>query len=972
MEKKKKIPELEAPKKTAVKKTQNTKKTVGAKQKTHEEAPEKNKKSTKKLNASNEKKERVQVFEESPRAKKLIHQIMPYTLMILAVFVVICFLLIDVFEGVSSENGVGIVGKGIRDLLCGLFGFGAFFVPLFLAILSITWGYAVEKNCLLAKIFYALAAVVSVSALMHVIYVTVGEPYGITAGFSTFYQSGVALKSGGVVGGFLGEVLRMGVGLWGSVICTVALAVFFVIFLLGLTPGYVVTLIRYRVKIRREQRAAQNAEKRAEEELAKEEERQAREEERKRRKEEQEREKKERLAEAARKREEEAERKRAERERREAENEPIVIIADGYNDAEHTAEQEPIILVPPVTEADTVSESKNQDVIQLQPEKPEPVEAVKESEIIEQPEPPKQPEKSEQSDTEDMNQMLKEVFGGAAKKNTNDNPAQKTEGVDGLGKAETEEANPDAALLSAMREIDDLESMDDIVDDDDIEEIAVEPEPAEYVFPPISLLTEDTSVKADDISEELNRNAKNLMDTLRSFNIKIKEIGYSRGPTITRYELKPEAGQRVRQIANLVDDIALNLATTGVRIEAPIPGKPAVGIEVPNENPTTVYLRSLIETEKFESESSKLTACLGADVGGKSVYFNIAKMPHLLIAGATGMGKSVCINSIIVSLLYKARPDEVKLILIDPKKVEFNSYKDIPHLYCPIVSDPAKAAGALASAVAEMERRFALIEEVGVRNIFNYNEVTKDDPTKEFMPQMVIIIDELADLMMTAKDAVESSICRLAQKARAAGIHIIIGTQRPSVDVITGLIKANIPSRIACTVTSQVDSRTIIDIGGAERLIGKGDMLFAPVGSSKPMRVQGAFVSEFEVEKIVAFIKENNTGAKYNEEFVKLIEEEAAKCTSGKKGGGATPMGDGDVEGGLDPKFKDAVELAIDSGKVSTSLLQRRLEIGYGRAAKIIDQMEEMGYVSAPDGNKPRKILISKEDFMQLAINDDI
>jgi len=321
-------------------------------------------------------------------------------------------------------------------------------------------------------------------------------------------------------------------------------------------------------------------------------------------------------------------------------------------------------------------------------------------------------------------------------------------------------------------------------------------------------------------------------------------------------------------------------------------------------------------------------------------------------------------------LLYKARPDEVKLILIDPKKVEFNSYKDIPHLYCPIVSDPAKAAGALASAVNEMERRFALIEEVGVRNIFNYNEVTKDDPTKEFMPQMVIIIDELADLMMTAKDAVESSICRLAQKARAAGIHIIIGTQRPSVDVITGLIKANIPSRIACTVTSQVDSRTIIDIGGAERLIGKGDMLFAPVGSSKPMRVQGAFVSEFEVEKIVEFIKQNNCGAKYNEEFIKLIDEEAAKCTAGKKG--SAPVGGGEVEGGLDPKFKEAVELAIDSGKVATSLLQRRLEIGYGRAAKIIDQMEQMGYVSAPDGNKPRKVLISKEDFMQLAINDEI
>ena len=360
------------------------------------------------------------------------------------------------------------------------------------------------------------------------------------------------------------------------------------------------------------------------------------------------------------------------------------------------------------------------------------------------------------------------------------------------------------------------------------------------------------------------------------------------------------------------------------------------------------------------------------DVGGNPIYFDIAKMPHLLIAGATGMGKSVCINSIIVSLLYKAKPDEVKLILVDPKKVEFNIYKDIPHLYAPIVSDPKKAAGALASAVAEMERRFELIEEVGVRDIATYNSVTENDPTKEFMPQMVIIIDELADLMMTAPDEVEASICRLAQKARAAGIHIIIGTQRPSVDVITGLIKANIPSRIACTVASQIDSRTILDMAGAEKLIGRGDMLFAPVGASKPMRVQGAFVSEFEVEKIVEFIKANNCGAKYNEEFIKLIDEEAAKCAAGKKGAGAPAASGGEVEGGLDPKFKEAVELAIDSGKVATSLLQRRLEIGYGRAAKIIDQMEQMGYVSAPDGNKPRKVLISKEDFMQLAINDEI
>ena len=339
-------------------------------------------------------------------------------------------------------------------------------------------------------------------------------------------------------------------------------------------------------------------------------------------------------------------------------------------------------------------------------------------------------------------------------------------------------------------------------------------------------------------------------------------------------------------------------------------------------------------------------------------------MPHLLIAGATGMGKSVCINCIIISLLYKARPEEVKLILIDPKKVEFAMYKDIPHLYAPIVSDPKKAAGALASAVVEMERRFELIEDAGVRNIEGYNQAIEGDPTKEKMPLIVIIIDELADLMMTAGKDVESCIARLAQKARAAGIHIIIGTQRPSVDVITGLIKANIPSRIACTVASQIDSRTILDMAGAEKLIGRGDMLFAPVGSSKPMRVQGAFVSDSEVESIVNFVKSHNSTAKYNSDFISSMEANAKNV--GAKKGDMSSSDDSD-EGGSgsgDPKFDEAVRVAIESGKISTSLLQRRLGVGYGRAAKLIDLMEEKGYVSPANGTKPREILITMNDYL--------
>ena len=488
----------------------------------------------------------------------------------------------------------------------------------------------------------------------------------------------------------------------------------------------------------------------------------------------------------------------------------------------------------------------------------------------------------------------------------------------------------------------------------------------EYRFPPVSLLRLDTSPKNVDISDELHTNAKKLVDTLASFRVRTRIVNVSRGPAITRYELAPEEGVRVRAIANLVDDIALNLATTGVRIEAPIPGKAAVGIEVPNKTVSTVYLRELVDTETFRKAQSKLNVSLGVDVAGEPVFLDIAKMPHLLIAGATGMGKSVCINSIITSLLYKAKPEEVKLILVDPKKVELNIYNGLPHLLVPVVSDPKKAAGSLHWAVTEMERRFELIEDVGVRDVKNYNNVTKDDPDREFLPQIVIIIDELADLMMTAPDDVEESICRLAQKARAAGMHLIIGTQRPSVDVITGLIKANVPSRIAFTVASQTDSRVVLDMAGAEKLIGRGDMLYAPVGASKPIRVQGAFVSESEVESIVAFIKDNDGGkAEYSTDIMDSIDRAAAACGSGKRG--AQP--DDDIDDGGDPMLKQAIELAIESGKISTSLIQRRLSLGYGRAAKLIDAMERRGIVSPPEGQKPRTVLITKQQYMEMVVN---
>ncbi len=491
-----------------------------------------------------------------------------------------------------------------------------------------------------------------------------------------------------------------------------------------------------------------------------------------------------------------------------------------------------------------------------------------------------------------------------------------------------------------------------------------------YVFPPISYLHPGEPMTADNIAE-IQESMQNLADTFSSFHVGIKEINYTCGPTVTRYEVTPAPGVRVRSTVNLSDDSALSLASGGIRMEAPIPNKNAVGVEVPNRTRCTVYLRDLLESKDFINAGSKLTSGLGADVSGAPLLFDLAKMPHLLVAGTTGSGKSVCINCIIMSLLYKATPDEVKLVLIDPKKVEFGIYKNIPHLMAPIVTTPKDAAGALQAGVEEMERRFELFEQVGVKDLKGYNAITKDDPDMPELPQIVIIIDELADLMMTAPDEVETAICRIAQKARAAGMHLIIGTQRPSVDVVTGLIKSNVPSRIAFTVSSQVDSRTILDSAGAEKLAGRGDMLFVPIGAMKPTRVQGAYVDEKEVEKICDFIRATNGIAQYDERFISKLKELAAQCGNKGKGGGG---GGGDSLPGADGKdgdnkYADAVRVAVEEGRISTSLLQRKLEVGYSRAAKLIDRMQEEGLVSPPDGSKARSILITPEQYIERFID---
>lgn len=474
-----------------------------------------------------------------------------------------------------------------------------------------------------------------------------------------------------------------------------------------------------------------------------------------------------------------------------------------------------------------------------------------------------------------------------------------------------------------------------------------------YVFPPITLLNEPKGGATFD-RKAIHATAVKLQKTLASFGVEAKVTNITKGPTVTRYELTPSTGVKVSKIVNLSDDIALNLAAKSIRIEAPIPGKAAVGIEVPNEVAESVSLREVIESDTFEDHSSKLAFALGKNAAGEIVVGDISKMPHVLIAGSTGSGKSVCINSLIVSILYKAKPSEVKMILVDPKMVELSGYNGIPHLLIPVVTDPKKAAGALNWAVQEMVNRYNLFASKGVKDIKGYNKlIEKEEGVK--LPQIVIIIDELADLMMVAPNDVEDAICRLAQMARAAGMHLVIATQRPSVDVITGIIKANIPSRIAFTVSSQVDSRTILDMAGAEKLLGKGDMLYYPTGETKPLRIQGAFISEKEIEDIVENIK-SNVEVKYSEDIIESIEKGTNK---GKESGE-------DEAEDADPILNEAIDLVMNMGQASASMLQRKFKIGYSRAGRIVDQMEARGLISGYDGSKPRQVLISKEEWQEL------
>lgn len=856
--------------------------------------------------------------ERNPSAP--IHQVIPCLFAVCAVFFCVCFL---------ANDKMGVIGEWIYKLSFGLFGTAAWCIPPLMIIRAATWQEGIRSYSERSLTIFSGVCLVLASVIFHAAVTELASVFdaglfpGIRAAWTRETADGaVNVAGGGVIGALLGQLMLFCFNQLGTMLITIPSLAVMLMFSLSLTPKKIHLIISYKRKLHKEKQEVIRAARKAEE---------------------------------------------------------------ARRSAAYTAPAAPeTAAVPPQDEGPAPRRRRVMD------ENGEPEDlAFDETDTRTENDADPLPAKSEDipEADEDAAPVDERIFREVqAEENGISRRATLPTGKDCgkrlspemmekyFGEGDYAPTQPEEPEPSGEEEDDDVLEVvkKPIGKAQAAKEPPVPPEPAApaYLFPPIELLKRPERPKNTDIENEISVNAAKLVKTLESFRVMTHVVSTSHGPTITRYELAPEPGVRVRAVANLVDDIALSLATTGVRIEAPIPGKAAIGVEVPNKIVSTVNVRELIETEAFRTNPSKINVALGKDVAGAPVFCDIAKMPHVLIAGATGMGKSVCINSIIISLLYKATPDEVKLILIDPKKVEFNIYKDIPQLLVPVVSDPKKAAGALQWAVTEMERRFEIIESVGVREIKGYNEAIKelhDDVKREPLSQIVIIIDELADLMMTAPDAVEEAICRLAQKARAAGMHLIIGTQRPSVDVITGLIKANIPSRIAFTVASQVDSRTIIDIAGAEKLIGRGDMLYSPVGAAKPRRVQGAFVSDKEVEAVTDFIKAHFGCSEYDDTVVESIEKAAARC-AGKSGGDASESTEEVAE---DPKFREAVELAIAEGKISTSLIQRRLQLGYGRAAKLIDLMESRGIVSPPDGQKPRTVLISRQDFMEMVVNDD-
>ena len=915
------------------------------------------KKETGSEKASKQKQENLRLKEEIKTLKKnrsiettFTYNFMPYILCFVGIFLAICFII---------PEKMSFLGY-LSHFLCGLFSAGAVFIPLCLIVQAVLWKRDAKNSRLYSKIFIHTGFIFTLSALCHLISLAADreryDTYNLFVGEDSLYALGKAYHGGGIIGGVIANFLDMitGVGAW--IIC-LFLMVLLAFAIFNITPVDMVAFLRtkfrewsYNARLKRKEALSRRA---SEQENARE---------------------PEPVPETA------VRRKKA--------------YLDGIgtseqNAAEPAPDEQPQAMPPLEISPDSVRKATGDlsAAANVNAQNPsEPPDLDRDFDRQEAPEgscdaetfaPDRdaydsikaesirfvKSETGEQGESEPKEIDLAEIF--------TEDAVISSAGA----KASTSDVLTDGA--NAENAVTEIQGDDELESEKEDVKVAAKPNPAElYRFPSMDFLQKDPNPATFTVTEEVKETSVKLVETLANFGVKTKITNICCGPTVTRYELQPEIGVRVKSIQNLSDDIALHLAAAGVRIEAPIPGKQAVGIEIPNKTVLTVYIRNLIENPKFAQLKSKLSVCLGMDVAGSPVYMDIAKMPHLLIAGATGMGKSVCINSFIVSLLYKARPDECRLLLIDPKKVEFGVYNGMPHLLVPVVSDPKKAAGSLAWAVNEMERRFQLIEEVGVRDIDSYNRVTENDPEREHMPKIVIIIDELADLMMTARDSVENSICRIAQKARAAGMHLVIGTQRPSVDVITGLIKANVPSRIACTVASQVDSRTIIDIAGAEKLLGRGDMLYAPVGCMKPIRVQGSFVTDGEIEKIIDFLKSGRE-AEYDNDIINSIEREAEHCGEKKKGRGGDESGDDyDVDDrdailASDDAMFPAIEVAVDANMISTSLLQRKLSLGYSRAARIVDKLEKIGVVGPFEGSKPRKVLITRQEYLEMKMNHE-
>ncbi|MBO4983367.1 MAG: DNA translocase FtsK [Clostridia bacterium] len=882
---------------------------------------------------------------KKPPEKKLLNILMPYILAVLG--------------AVALFSILGLAGdfdNPLRKILFGVFAnFATYFIPILLVYHAIMWNYDIKRGICIRRVVCSVITLMCFSTMQYLIQVGDFEELN-SYSISAFYIHGMQSQGGGVVGGMIGKLL-LGLGsIIGAIIITIVL-IFMILQMVNITPAY---MIRSMLKNRKSKS------------------------------------KKEQKPQAVKQPKPIKPRKIKVYEEDDSldadEDEEIPayldttkkLLVDDEDDEIDTSEYDDLDInkiqsenehipgqLQPYDEDDEGDEGDDVPEFEISTSKYGDVPFEPNDEPIFEPSDEEIPfEPTDEEEPFEPTEEIEPISDEYEITEENDTITDENE--------ETEEdksyISDDILDKASKKQEDKPQSKEPISYEPEIKPVP-KPEPKKtpkisYNLPPLYFLkTQPDNSNSDEVRQELQENAKIIVDTLNDFKAPTRIIDVTRGPTITRYELQPEKGVRVRTIEGLVDDIALNLAAKGIRIESPIPGKNAIGIEVPNRKVSFVYLRDLLDDPRFIRAQSKLTCGLGKSIAGENIYVDIESTPHLLVAGATGMGKSVCINSLLISLLYKAKPDEVRLILIDPKRVELSNYNGIPHLLVPVVCEPKKSLGALQWAVTEMENRFMTIEEAGVRNITEFNQRVDNGYNAEKMSRIVIVIDELADLKMAVPD-IEGHITRLTQKARAAGIHIIIGTQRPSVDVLTGLIKNNIPSRIAFRVPSQVDSRTILDEVGAEKLVSKGDMLVKLVGALAPVRVQGAYVSVDEIQDVIDYWKECGP-ANYDESVMQQIENNAAKLAKNEKDVGE---GDEDSEDSeFDPEFYNALGLAVELGKISSSLLMRKLSLGFQRASRVIDQMEECGYIGEANGPKPRDVLITKEDYQELMMrrNDE-